>query len=109
MNYNGFTHPVSKWICGMDENGNSNPIDTASFASRPWGPRVDQSHHPVVALNNTSSTRSSVTVPAWLAGDAVGLAVTDLITGNQYAAYDDGCVAYVNVSLQGRYGVILEQ
>ncbi len=235
MNYNGFTNPVSEWICGVDENGNSNSIDTATFASWLWDTRadlpwivqevmtnelgthdterfatrcswtngwgtyealilqltyvgtpmiyygdeygmlggadpqnrhtfdwadattanagvaltqkligirhqypelrtgsllpvipddtgnlygtsgiyafarIDQHHRLVVVLNDTSSTQPSVAVPVWLAGDAIGSTVTDLITGNQYTVYDNGGVAYVNVSVQGHYGVILEQ
>ena len=238
MNYNGFTNPVSEWICGVDENGNSNSIDTAQFASwlwdtradLPWnvqevmtnelgthdterfaqrcswtsgwgtylgmfmqftyvgtpmiyygdeygmmgGPdpdnrrtfdwadattanagvalaqqlsgirheyaalrtgsfiplipditgglygtneiyafaRVDQNHRLVVVLNNTSSTQSDVAVPVWLAGDAVGSTVTDLITGNTYTVYansNDQNRGYVNVTVEGHYGAILEQ
>ncbi|MGA7537465.1 MAG: glycoside hydrolase family 13 protein [Steroidobacteraceae bacterium] len=32
MNYNGFTNPVSEWICGVDENGNSNSINESTLA-----------------------------------------------------------------------------
>lgn len=235
MNYNGFTNPVSEWICGVDENGNSNSISTASFASWLWDTRadlpwdvqevmtnelgthdterfatrcswtngwgtyealilqmtyvgtpmiyygdeygmtggadpqnrhtfdwsqattanagvaltqnlisirnqypelstgsllpvipdntgnlygtngiyafarVDQNHRLVVVLNNTSNTQSSVAVPVWLAGDAIGSTVTDLITGAQYTVYNNGGVGYVNVSVEGHYGAILEQ
>ncbi len=235
MNYNGFTNPVSEWICGVDENGNSNSIDTAQFASWLWDTRadlpwivqevmtnelgthdterfaqrcswtngwgtylgmflqftyvgtpmiyygdeygmmggadpenrhtfdwadattantgvalarkligirntypalrtgslipvipditgdlygtsgiyafarVDQNHRLVVVLNNSSSTQSSVAVPVWLAGDAVGSTVTDLMTGNTYTVYSNGGKGYVNVTVDGHYGVILEQ
>ena len=235
MNYNGFTNPVSEWICGVDENGNSNSIDTAQFASWLWDTRadlpwvvqevmtnelgthdterfaqrcswtngwgtylgmflqmtyvgtpmiyygdeygmmggadpenrhtfdwadattanaavalaqkliairnqypelrtgslipvvpditgdlygtsniyafarVDQNHRLVVVLNNLSSTQSNVAVPVWLAGDAIGSTVTDLITGDQYTVYNNGGKGYANVTVDGHYGVILEQ
>ena len=235
MNYNGFTNPVSEWICGVDENGNSNSIDTSQFATWMWDTRadlpwnvqevmtnelgthdterfaqrcswtsgwgtylgmflqftyvgtpmiyygdeygmmggadpenrhtfdwsqattanagvalaqnlisirnaypqlrtgsfiplipditgdlystsgiyafarVDQYHRLVVVLNNSSSTQSNVAVPVWLAGDAIGSTVTDLISGNQYTVYGNSGRGYVNVTVQGHYGVILEQ
>ncbi len=71
--------------------------------------RVDQNHRLVVVLNNSSSTQSSVVVPVWLTGDAVGSTVTDLITGDRYAVYGSGGRGYVNVSVEGHYGAILEQ
>jgi len=235
MNYNGFTNPVSEWICGVDENGNSNSIDTATFASwlwdtradLPWNvqevmtnelstqdterfatrcswtngwgtyegmilqftyvgtpmtyygdeygmlggadpddrrtfdwadattantgvaliqklsgirndypelrtgsvlpiipddtgdlygtsgiyafARVDANHRLVVVLNNTSSTQSDVAVPVWLAGDAIGSTVTDLVTGTKYTVANNGGVGYVDVTVDGHYGAILEQ
>jgi alpha-glucosidase len=33
MNYNGFTNPVSEWICGEDENGNSAAINESALDS----------------------------------------------------------------------------
>lgn len=235
MNYNGFTNPVSEWICGVDENGNSASIDTAQYATwlwdtradLPWNvqevmtnelgthdterfaqrcswtngwgtylglimqftyvgtpmiyygdeygmmggadpenrrtfdwadattanagvaltqklisirtqypelrtgsfiplvpdmigdlygttgiyafARVDQNHRLVVVLNDTSSTQSNVAVPVWLAGDAIGSTVTDLISGTQYTVQNNGGRGYVNVTVDGHYGVILEQ
>jgi alpha-glucosidase len=234
MNYNGFTNPVSEWICGVDESDNSNSIDTAQFASwlwdtradLPWNvqevmtnelgtqdtprfatrcawtdgwgtylglfmqftyvgtpmiyygdeygmtggadpenrhtfdwadattanagvaltqkligirrqyaamstgsfiplvpdiigdlygtsgiyafARVDQNHRLVVVLNNSSSTQT-VDIPVWLAGDGVGSTVTDLISGTQYTVADNGGKGYVDVTVQGHYGAILEQ
>jgi len=234
MNYNGFTNPVSEWICGVDESDNSNSIDTAQFATwlwdtradLPWNvqevmtnelgtqdtprfaqrcswtdgwgtylglfiqftyvgtpmiyygdeygmmggadpdnrrtfdwadattanpavaltqkligirhnyaamrtgsfiplvpditgdlygtsgiyafARVDQNHRLVVVLNNTSSTQT-VDIPVWLAGDGVGSTVTDLISGTQYTVADSGGKGYVDVTVQGHYGAILEQ
>ncbi|MHB1540482.1 MAG: glycoside hydrolase family 13 protein [Steroidobacteraceae bacterium] len=234
MNYNGFTNPVSEWICGVDESDNSNSIDTAQFATwlwdtradLPWNvqevmtnelgtqdtprfaqrcswtdgwgtylglfiqftyvgtpmiyygdeygmmggadpdnrrtfdwadattanagvaltqkligirreyaamrtgsfiplvpditgnlygtsgiyafARVDQNHRLVVVLNNTSSAQT-VEIPVWLAGDGVGSTVTDLISGTQYTVADSGGRGYVDVTVQGHYGAILEQ
>ena len=71
--------------------------------------RVDQNHRLVVVLNNTSSTQSNVAVPVWLAGDAIGSTVTDLISGTQYTVVNNGGVGYVDVTIDGHYGVILEQ
>ena len=234
MNYNGFTNPVSEWICGVDEMDNSNSIDTSQFAAWMWDTRadlpwnvqevmtnelgaqdtprfaqrcawtngwgtylglfmqftyvgtpmiyygdeygmmggadpdnrrtfdwadattanpgvaltqkligirreyaamrtgsfiplvpditgdlygtsgiyafarVDQNHRLVVVLNNTSSTQT-VEIPVWLAGDGVGSTVTDLISGTQYTVADSGGRGYVDVTVQGHYGAILEQ
>lgn len=41
MNYNGFTNPISEWICGVDENGNSNSINESSLDSWLLGTRAD--------------------------------------------------------------------
>jgi alpha-glucosidase len=41
MNYNGFTQPVSEWICGVDEGGNSATISTSTFDSWLHGTRAD--------------------------------------------------------------------
>jgi alpha-glucosidase len=41
MNYNGFTNPVSEWICGVDENGNSNSINESTLDSWLLGTRAD--------------------------------------------------------------------
>jgi alpha-glucosidase len=71
--------------------------------------RLDQNHRLVVVLNNSSSTQSSVAVPVWLAGDPIGSTVTDLITGDRYTVYGIGGRGYVNVSVEGHYGAILEQ
>ena len=235
MNYNGFTNPVSEWICGVDESGNGASIGVSQFAAWLWGTRADlpgnvqqvmtnelgtqdtprfaqrcawtdgwgtylglimqftyvgtpmiyygdeygmmggadpqnrhtfdwseattanaavalthklirirneypalrtgsflplipditgdlygtneifafarvgRSHRLVVVLNNTSSTQSSVAVPVWLAGDAIGSTVTDLISGTQYTVYDNGGRGYVDVTVEGHYGAILEQ
>ena len=41
MNYNGFTQPVSEWICGEDEGGNSASISTTQLDSWLHGTRAD--------------------------------------------------------------------
>lgn len=41
MNYNGFTNPVSEWICGVDENGNSSSINESTLDSWLLGTRAD--------------------------------------------------------------------
>jgi alpha-glucosidase len=41
MNYNGFTNPVSEWICGVDENGNGDSIDESTLDSWLLGTRAD--------------------------------------------------------------------
>ena len=41
MNYNGFTNPVSEWICGEDENGNSVSINESTLDSWLLGTRAD--------------------------------------------------------------------
>lgn len=41
MNYNGFLQPVSEWICGKDEGGNSASIPSSQFDSWLRGTRAD--------------------------------------------------------------------
>lgn len=41
MNYNGFTEPVSEWICGEDESGNSASISTTQLDIWLHGTRAD--------------------------------------------------------------------
>ncbi|GAB3024813.1 maltodextrin glucosidase [Oleiagrimonas citrea] len=41
MNYNGFTNPVSEWICGVDESGNSNSLTPSGLDSWLHGTRAD--------------------------------------------------------------------
>lgn len=41
MNYNGFTQPVSEWMCGVDYHGNSASIDESSLDSWLAGTRAD--------------------------------------------------------------------
>jgi len=41
MNYNGFTQPVSEWICGVDYHGNSASINESSLDSWLLGTRAD--------------------------------------------------------------------
>jgi alpha-glucosidase len=41
MNYNGFTQPVSEWICGVDYHGKAASIDESSLDSRLLGARAD--------------------------------------------------------------------
>jgi len=41
MNYNGFTQPVSEWICSEDEKGNSASISTTQLDSWLHGTRAD--------------------------------------------------------------------
>jgi alpha-glucosidase len=41
MNYNGFTQPVSEWICGVDESGNSASLAPSQLDSWLHGTRAD--------------------------------------------------------------------
>jgi alpha-glucosidase len=41
MNYNGFTQPVSEWMCGVDYHGNSASINESSLDSWLIGTRAD--------------------------------------------------------------------
>lgn len=41
MNYNGFTQPVSEWMCGVDYHGNSASINESSLDSWLVGTRAD--------------------------------------------------------------------
>ncbi|HEY1889511.1 MAG TPA: alpha amylase N-terminal ig-like domain-containing protein [Steroidobacteraceae bacterium] len=41
MNYNGFTRPVSEWICGVDEKGIGAPINASTLDRRLRATRAD--------------------------------------------------------------------
>ncbi len=41
MNYNGFTEPLSEWICGHDESGNQASLDVTQFDAWLRGTRAD--------------------------------------------------------------------
>lgn len=41
MNYNGFTQPVSEWMCGVDESGNSASLTPSQLDSWLLGTRAD--------------------------------------------------------------------
>ena len=41
MNYNGFTDPLSEWLCGVDESGKTASIDVTRFDSWLRGARAD--------------------------------------------------------------------
>lgn len=41
MNYNGFTRPMSEWICGVDYHGSSASINESSLDSWLQGMRAD--------------------------------------------------------------------
>ena len=41
MNYNGFTDPLSEWLCGVDESGNTAALDVAQFDAALRNARAD--------------------------------------------------------------------
>lgn len=55
------------------------------------------------------STQTNVAIPVWLAGDAINSTVTDLVTGDKHTVYSNSGVGYVNLTVDGHYGAILEQ
>jgi len=66
--------------------------------------RWDANHRIAVVLNNTSNTES-VTIPAWQLSMTNGSSVTDLLTNTTYQVTNGN----LTVSVEGHYGVILEQ
>lgn len=56
MNYNGFTNPVSEWITGKDESGNTASITTTDFDKWLRGTLADNPRSAQLSMMNSLST-----------------------------------------------------
>jgi alpha-glucosidase len=75
MNYNGFTKPLSEWLCGVDQSGNSASIDETQFDTWLRGSRADLPVNVQEAMTNELGTHDTVRFATRCGGD---LARTEL-------------------------------
>ena len=69
MNYNGFTQPVSEWICGEDESGNSASISIAQLDSWLHGTRADLPTNVQQTMTNELGTHDTPRFATRCGGD----------------------------------------
>ena len=75
MNYNGFTDPLSEWLCGVDESGKSASIDVTQFDSWLRGARADL---PVNAQETMTNELGTHDTPRFTTRCGDSLAKTEL-------------------------------
>ena len=69
MNYNGFTQPVSEWICGVDESGNSASISASQLQSWLKGTRADLPTDVQQTMTNELGTHDTMRFATRCGGD----------------------------------------
>jgi alpha-glucosidase len=69
MNYNGFTRPVSEWICGEDEKGQSAPLSASALDSRLRATRADLPVGVQETMTNELGTHDTVRFATRCGGD----------------------------------------
>lgn len=69
MNYNGFTKPVSEWICGEDQSGNSASLDESQLDRWLHGTRADLPMNAQEVMTNELSTHDTVRFATRCGGD----------------------------------------
>jgi alpha-glucosidase len=69
MNYNGFTKPLSEWICGDDQSGNSASLDERQLDSWLRGTRADLPVSAQEVMTNELSTHDTVRFTTRCGGD----------------------------------------
>lgn len=60
MNYNGFTEPLSEWLCGIDESGNPGSLDPSQFDAWLQGTRADLPVNVQETMTNELSTHDTI-------------------------------------------------
>jgi alpha-glucosidase len=75
MNYNGFTQPVSEWICGTDESGNSASLDESGLDGWLRSTRADLPVNVQEVMTDELGTHDTVRFASRCGGD---LARTEL-------------------------------
>lgn len=59
MNYNGFTNPLSEWLCGVDENGNAAHLDVSQFDAWLHKARSDVPMNALETMTNELGTHDT--------------------------------------------------
>ncbi len=59
MNYNGFTDPLSEWLCGVDEHGKAASIDVTQFDAWLRGARADVPMNALETMTNELGTHDT--------------------------------------------------
>jgi alpha-glucosidase len=75
MNYNGFTKPLSEWLCGQDQSGNSASLDETQLDAWLRGTRADLPVNVQQVMTNELGTHDTVRFATRCGGD---LARTEL-------------------------------
>jgi alpha-glucosidase len=75
MNYNGFTKPLSEWLCGYDQSGNSASLDETQLDAWLRGTRADLPVNVQQVMTNELGTHDTVRFATRCGGD---LARTEL-------------------------------
>ncbi len=69
MNYNGFTNPVSEWICDQDEYGHEAPISTTRFDEWLRASRADLPVAVAETMTNELGTHDTIRFATRCGGD----------------------------------------
>ncbi len=69
MNYNGFTQPISEWICHVDESGNSASISSSQLDSWLHGTRADLPTNVQQTMTNELGTHDTPRYATRCGGD----------------------------------------
>ena len=69
MNYNGFTKPLSEWICGYDQSGKSASLDESQLDAWLRGTRADLPVSAQEVMTNELSTHDTVRFTTRCGGD----------------------------------------
>lgn len=75
MNYNGFTKPLSEWICGCDQSGNKASLDETQLDDRLRGTRAELPVNVQEVMTNELGTHDTLRFATRCGGD---LARTEL-------------------------------
>ena len=94
MNYNGFTQPVSEWICSEDEKGNSASISTTQLDRWLHGTRADLPTDVQQVMTNELGTHDTPRFATRCGGDIwktyLGLIFQMTYVGTPSIYYGDG-------------------
>jgi alpha-glucosidase len=69
MNYNGFTKPLSEWLCGYDQSGNSASLDETQLDTWLHGTRADLPVNVQEVMTNELGTHDTVRFATRCGGD----------------------------------------
>jgi alpha-glucosidase len=69
MNYNGFTKPLSEWLCGQDQSGNSGSLDETQLDAWLHGTRADLPVNVQEVMTNELGTHDTIRFATRCGGD----------------------------------------